>query len=347
MGPVSLFLDGVQLSIQDSDNLRRLVGKLSGNAAFFAKIGSREVDADAAGTPAAPKTATVAVWPILGCLKAAEEFVGKTSEWGPVNDDQREFLDLFGEHIDGVDLLSSWLERRAGRDVAAINAWLRERGFDISLSEIDDADGFAVASILDVLVEWLKEGTRTKLDSGGVLYDGVKLKDGVRVCQHPGISRNPVVRISTRSGVTVCMSVAESEPEGRWGLLSLIRGLQKVEASDYRYEGVVFPMVSYDRHEDISCFKGLGLVVPGREWFVSEAVQQTRFRMNEKGARAESAAAMTLKRCCVVGPEPYVIDRPFVLWMEADGLPLPLFAGVFAEDVWKDPKGLEDVRAGG
>jgi serine protease inhibitor len=64
--------------------------------------------------------------------------------------------------------------------------------------------------------------------------------------------------------------------------------------------------------------------------------------MNEEGARAESAAAMGFKyAAAAIGPPPYVIDRPFILWMEKEGVTMPLFVGVFAEDSWKDPRSLE------
>ena len=111
------------------------------------------------------------------------------------------------------------------------------------------------------------------------------------------------------------------------------------ETPDYRYEGVIFPMVHYDQHEDISFLKGMR--IEGTGHYVAEAVQQTRFRMNEFGARAESAVAMT-KRLCASSEErkPYVLDRPFILWIERGGIGIPIFMAVFAEDVWKDPKTL-------
>jgi hypothetical protein len=75
-------------------------------------------------------------------------------------------------------------------------------------------------------------------------------------------------------------------------------------------------------------------------FYIGQALQQTKFRMNEKGAKVESAVAMSLNRGMAVEPEPYVIDRPFVLWIERPGMAIPFFAAVLCEDVWREPKEL-------
>jgi hypothetical protein len=41
-----------------------------------------------------------------------------------------------------------------------------------------------------------------------------------------------------------------------------------------------------------------------------------------------------------IGPEPkpdHVIDRPFLVWFERDGLSRPLFAAYVVEDEWRNP----------
>jgi hypothetical protein len=51
---------------------------------------------------------------------------------------------------------------------------------------------------------------------------------------------------------------------------------------------------------------------------------------------------MTFRCLSCAAPDPWVtIDRPFLLWIERQDVDIPLFAGVFAEDVWKEPEGLE------
>ncbi len=97
-----------------------------------------------------PKTDTLVVFPILGCLKAACEFLGREIEWVSTTEQQTQFLELFIEHIKDVEGLDC-LERKADVSVEPINEWLKEHSFNIQLDPV--TDGFAVASILDVLVK--------------------------------------------------------------------------------------------------------------------------------------------------------------------------------------------------
>jgi len=145
---------------------------------------------------------TSAVWPLLGCLRAAERFVGAErgdGAWTPTNDRQTSFLEAFLGHLKRVDALEErvgCLESRADTDIGPINKWLRERGFTIELTVSPGPEGFAVASILDVLCEWLEKGTRRTIEKGGETYDAVKLKKGVSLVQHPDLHDHPIVRVA-------------------------------------------------------------------------------------------------------------------------------------------------------
>jgi hypothetical protein len=314
----------------------RTIVKLAETTAYFKKVDELDLP------PLAFKSMTSAVWPVLGCLRAAEEFIGRLIEWKAMSSTQEEFLFAYSDHVSIANTLGDVLRRKADRDIKVINQWLEENGFSIRLTQEVGKDGFAVASILDVLCEWMAEGVRTTIEKPGASYPAVKLKkdDGVSLVQHPDLHGHPIIRIRTKGGEKVCMTVADGIPEGLLGLHSKVRSLQLAATPDYRYEGVVFPMVQYDRAEDISFL--VGMRIKDSQYYINEAVQQTRFRMNEKGARAESAAAMGV-RCFSLGGDrkPYVLDRPFILWIERDAVAIPLFMGVFAEDSWKDPKTLE------
>jgi hypothetical protein len=292
-----------------------------------------------------PITQTLTMFPVLGCLKAAEEWLGKELYWNVVNDDQQEFMDLFYEKgMDGIPKLGEELRRKAAPDIDTINNWLAENGFEVKLTVDPGAGGFAVASILDVLVEWMKKGSRRKITNELGTFDGVKLKQdqGVTILQNAAVHNHPVARIATKSGDKVYMTPLDGLPDERFAIESRIRSIMLgLNHQDYRYEGVVFPMVNYDRQPDISFLHGLNTPTVAPGYYVTQAVQQTKFRMNEVGARVESAAAMTMRRKITNVKEPLVIDQPFLLWIVRDGIDMPLFGGVFAEDVWEDPKTLE------
>jgi hypothetical protein len=287
------------------------------------------------GTLEPPKTQTSTMLPVLGCFKAAGEFIGKPLEFEAINNAQGAFLALFQDKLPEVDKLTEELKSLADKDVGVINAFLKEHGFDIQLDPV--SDGFAVASILDVLVKWLGEGKKTTIRNGN--YPAVKLKEGVSIFMGP--HGNPLVAVETKSGDIVFMTVVDEVPEDVFAVQALVDQMTASKATPWRgnNKGVIFPMVNYDQQIDISWLCGLK-VHP--EWYVQQALQQTKFRMNEIGARAQSAVAMTM-RCAsaMAEPKPIVIDRPFLLWIDRQGVDTPLFSGIFAEDVWEEPEGLD------
>jgi len=298
------------------------------------------------------RTDTQVVLPILGCLKAAEEFLGTCDGWArvirrvvwtPSNEKQEQFLKRFLEAKAIVDSLGDNLKRKADRDVSVINAWLKENGFDIQLEQVG-GKSFAVASILDVLVEWVNEGTVTQIINDNGTYQAVKIKsenDGVQMYANNTAHPFPVVRVETKSGDLVFMSVLDSMPDDTFAItdkVDKIRDLTKGSPSYEHFDGVIFPMVDYDRRVDISWIEGMATGNSTDDWSVGQAVQQTMFRMNEKGARAKSAVGMTFRGLSLSKNNWIRIDKPFILWIERPGVDLPLFTGVFAEDVWNTPK---------
>lgn len=288
-------------------------------------------------------TDTLTIFPILGCFKAVEDWLNGEQKWTPVTDLQAHFLEHFIEYIEQVDALDGNLERRASNIVEEINGWLKERGFDIQLDKLPGRRDFYVASILDVLVKWLKKGDKEVLNTSKGQFDAVRLKEGVAAFQNLELHGFPVVKIRTQSDDVVCMSICERLPEDKFAIFWKVQQLQRIQ-KPYDCEGVIFPMVKYDQQVDISFLKGLRTSDnPEEYWEVAEALQQTKFRMNEVGARAESAAAMSMRFCCAaIAHKPWVIiNKPFILWFERNGIAMPLFSGTFAEDVWENPGSLD------
>lgn len=284
-------------------------------------------------------TSTLCVLPVLGCISAAKAYLeGKLnipSELGPCSDEQLEFLEMFEDLFPKLAGLPE-LESRADQDYKVINAWLSERGFDIQLPPAG-GDTFNVASILDVLVRWLHTGKKTAIQGREEEYVGIRLEEGVTIAHMAAIHPHPVVRVATKEGDTVCMSMVDGVPDGITGLFLKVADLEKVKATSHNFKGVSFPMVDLDQRPDISWLNGLEV---GSGYRIGCAMQQTKFRMNEKGARVESAAAAQLYRSVAPQKQPHIIDRPFLLWIKRDGFEFPLFAALLCEDVWKEPKSL-------
>ena len=107
------------------------------------------------------------------------------------------------------------------------------------------------------------------------------------------------------------------------------------------YDTVTFPMVDLACREDLSWLLGLELGdSSGQQWTVSQALQQTRFQMNEVGARVRSASAMAVMGAAM-DKRDLVIDRPFYLWIERPGVTQPVLDAYLAEGDWRDPGRLE------
>jgi hypothetical protein len=270
--------------------------------------------------------------------------------WGGIYDVQLSFVEKFVTNIQEIDGLKDVLKQMAHKEAKVINQWLRDHGFNIELQNRETPNSFCVASILDVLVKWLKVGEetviigRSKSDDGQEKrYPAVKLKgenSGVTILTGDG---QPMAVIRTKNNSErVCMRMLDNEcPTGPLVIADILKNMPNDLSRDSSYDSVTFPMIDYDQKVDISWLVGLQTGDRPDDYYVSEAVQQTKFRMNEIGARAQSGAAMMVYSRSIEMPKrTLVMDKPFLLWIERGDIKLPLFAGVFAEDCWKRPESL-------
>lgn len=151
--------------------------------------------------------------------------------------------------------------------------------------------------------------------------------------------------LETQTGDLVWLTVPQGPLEG----FALVQEAQRCMAGGKPSQGgaqgpyteVVFPMVHLDREEDISYFCDmvfLGMDKAGEKtpFLIGQALNQNKLKMNHLGARAESAAAFSVKRCMSRASR-LVIDQPFMVWFTRDGLDLPYFAAFVTPDDWKNP----------
>ncbi|HYL97695.1 MAG TPA: hypothetical protein VEZ90_01985, partial [Blastocatellia bacterium] len=159
---------------------------------------------------------------------------------------------------------------------------------------------------------------------------------GVKLSSHPD-HKYPIAELATKSGDRVYMTAFDIELEGS-ELAAVAESLAQGLVSNSEYKGIVFPMVSLDHRVDVSWVIGLETHgSDGQSFWVDRAVQQTRFRMNEFGARAQSAFAAAVAGCTPQGPGPYTLNQPFLIWIERTVLSKALFVGHIGTDDWKNP----------
>jgi len=281
---------------------------------------------------------TVCLVPIAGCLIAAESQIGGT-DWKASNSQQKRFLaDHYAASRGEVAALPE-VESIASKKASDINEFLAARGFSIQLPEFDpNSLSFGVASVFKLLLEWIRPGTITKVRDGR--YPAVLLKNDLAYF-HSKRAKNPIVSIEAKNGDQVFMTAYADPPKG-FDLLKLVEDISGSLNQAGGFDGVVFPMIDYDEMIDISWIQGLSVTAESGPWEIERALQQTKFRMNEVGAKVESAVAMGIRYACCAGEPnpPVVIDQPFLLWITRPGLSHPLFVAFFTESHWKKPKSL-------
>jgi hypothetical protein len=294
------------------------------------------------------KTTSTVTYPIVSALLMAEEFLGdKFTKLTPTNEMQKTLLEsIYRPSRNDVTRLSEEeVKSIADKSSEVINKWLEENGFNIKLNPFGD-DGFGVASILNILGKWALKGTDyTLMTEDEELYPAVKMSDYGLKAHKVDEDENLIIQFETKSSDQVFMMMTDSVPRDL-ALVEHVETLsQNKKAIEFGYSGVVFPKIDMDMEADIGWLKGLRLEVLGEKlphYQVTEALQQTKLKMNEIGFRVKSAVAIAavlaapLKR-----REPYIINRPFLMWIERPQFAKPLFAAYLDRDVWKDPKGLD------
>lgn len=276
---------------------------------------------------------TTAVHNLVSALVSAEQILGPDRTWNPVNETQVElvrFLETLRSEIPDIpeiETLASW-------EAEKINSFLRERGFSIELEEFSDGE-FGFASVLKVLVEWQKEGIQSTVTTdAGDTYPAAKLKKGINFIQS---GESTIACVATKSNDLVFMTMLDEAPKSEFGLLDTVAQLMAAATPTYR-DSLVFPMVDLDQEADLSWLLAMSTQDEnGTPFQISQAKRQTKFKMNEKGALAEDAVTGAMMATSIRIPNPYVINRPFLLWIERPGLNEPLFVAHITEEDWKNP----------
>jgi len=291
------------------------------------------------------RTQTLVVYPISAAVEKAEEFLEKVESITTSNDIQKKFVDQIHAYCKGDVHSIKEIESIADTNHKNINKWLADRGFQIQLSDFGPG-GFGVASMLDLLGEWAIKGKKWSVKTDeGEYYPGIKMtnfgKKFYRVKENP----NFIIEIETKDNDHVYLMMVDEVPTGL-GLLDFVEEIHKEkQTTPFDYDSFIFPKIDLDEQFTLDWLLGLRFETPnGKEPFyvISQALQQTKLKMNEEGFRVKSAVALgILAGAAPVKKEPYVINKPFLMWITRDGLAKPLFIAYLSKDVWKDPKDLD------
>jgi len=289
---------------------------------------------------------TTVVYPIVTALLKAEEIIGAQRTWRSVNPMQERFLKEFFTPARAESLSIAEIESIASFTAADINSFLHKRGFKIELPPFQSngrVKEFGIASVLDLLVNWLKPGSATTLKGQDEqTYPAARLKTEVSSFYQATNHTYPIAQLKTTSDNLVCITRMD-HALANFELLTYARQLADSLKPIYDYDAVVFPMVDLTQEVDVGWLINLETTsANGEPVKISQAVQETKLTMNEKGARAQSAFAGTVAVALAYRvPKPdLLIDGPFLIWFQRPGLSEPLFVGYITETDWKNPGSL-------
>ncbi len=297
---------------------------------------------------------TSVIYPLIAALVKAEDILGPDRNWQADNATQSLFLEEFfaqasrreSSRIPEIESIAAW-------DAEVINRFLRERGFEIQLLPFSNntfAPEFGVASVLDMFVTWLEPGQEVTLKANNSdelatksekEYPAVRMATGVsfhRASQHP----HAIAKLETQSYDAVYLTRLDTAPTG-FDLLRYTKQLSAALNPNYDYEGVVFPMVDLKQKVDISWLINMSTITDtNKPAVISQALQETHFSMDPKGAHAKSAVALAVRMMGAIPFHPplpdLIIDGPMLVWCERYSLTQPLFVAHVTQEDWKKPE---------
>lgn len=246
----------------------------------------------------------------------------------------------FGEELDKLNnelpALKKYIESKASTNVKDVNAFLKSKDIDLELK--DQWDWLYSASVLDVKVDWETPWTKKKLNINKREIDAVKMKN---VNFYNSKHEHPIIEINTKSWEKVFMTKYDLPlAKNSIGIYELVKSISENKNTSDKKD-VIFPMVDFQDKWDIEELKWWSLSNNKEKANITEAKYFHRFRMNEKWARAQAAAATSATRS--MANEPYKIDWPFLVWIETKNWEIPFAAKIWIDDM-KNPGSLGDDK---
>lgn len=287
--------------------------------------------------------------PIVAAVAAADKFLGPDRVWRPTNKEQELFLAKFwNRSLCDLDIIKAI----ATETREQLLAWLEENGWPGFQIDPFLPNSFGIGGIFDQLVDWYVPGTRLdqyirSQNTGDKMYDAVKLKQAVRILDmscHP----HPVASAMCKDGRSQVFFTYPNygcleHPFDMFFLAQTITQLELKGSSTHQdHEGIIIPMLDLATDVNVDWIKDMETDSERAgepPWYISQAKMKARLRLNEFGARAEAAfaGAVTMRG---LAPQPFVFDRPFLIWFTLDNV--VTFVAYVTEESWSDPGSLSE-----
>ncbi len=275
------------------------------------------------------KSMAYSVHPIGAVLTRALEML-KSERWFPEGEKQIQILEQI-KQILAKDYDDLQMETMTSYSHDEINGFLARHGFDIRLDAFPNGE-FGVASVLKIIMTWI-ESQRTSINAkNDQIYQGVKMIENIRLLNSP-YCEGYIVEIQSKEGFNIYLVDVPSYPRDEQELFSWASKMAKSKSDNVSSElkSVSFPEVEMDCRPDISWLLGMS----AGEYFISQALMQTKFKLDITGAKAEAAAAIALRKGISFGELNLVFNKPFMVWIEKPGISMPVFVSWCDYDSWK------------
>jgi|GEM_PF-3498152 len=288
--------------------------------------------------------------PSMLCVQGYHEFASN-------NETQKMFLstyfaDRFNAHL--KDFTPEELKTKASDKCNDVNDFLKTNGFEIQLKQ-GSMDAFYIAAILNVATTWQKEGIDYYVDwyrdRCDVIYPGDMLTEYYKAVklsydkpfklystkEHP----YEIIEIPTQSNDIVYMTLSDGSnlPTNDFALAKKIQQLAKNKKITASTSEAIFPQISLTDTKSLDWLVSLDClaktittpfgidgdihnhpdIATNKVSEISQALQETHFSMDTKGTKVRSACALTFTKCFYAKSHPFVIEKPFYLWIERNG----------------------------
>ncbi|MEI6672906.1 MAG: hypothetical protein WCL02_06360 [bacterium] len=284
------------------------------------------------------KSMAYSIFPFSSALKKALEMIGSNLEWVASEKNknkQQELLNLL-KNISPKDCESLDMKTIGSYSADEINKFLADNGFDIQLDQLDPG-GIGVASILKIFMSWVYEGMDCDINAkNGEKYKGVKMlknielfsartyEENVRLCE--------IVCLHSAEGLNLYLTKVPFYLENEQDVFGAAKMFSEDKIKSHRsIKSVSFPEIEINCQPDISWLCGLNA---GKD-FISQALMQTKFKLDKHGAQAEAGVAIAVSRGISFDQIDIIFDEPFLAWIEKPGIEIPIFVSWCDYDSWK------------
>ena len=253
-------------------------------------------------------------------------------QWRTTNDIQHRYLESFGKLTPSeTDILSAYLKGKATNIDSDLNNWFAENGFpNMKLSYPEHAMGFG--AIFDLLVEWKRPGTKSKLTIDNQVFEAIKMKPGAVAAYNLEGYDYPMFVLDTQDkGWKVHLLETEFLLDDV-DLLTVATDILVSKKSPFLFREVIFPSVDMEIDVNLEWLIGMGL--EKTPFQINEAKKIVRLKLDDKGARVQSAVAIASRSFISQKGEVYRFTKPFFIIFANDNISIPPFVAIVSQDAW-------------